>query len=309
MSYVHLHVHTEYSLQDGMGKISQIVKKVKNSGMTACAITDHGTGSGLVEFYNACLETGIKPILGCEFYIAPGSRFDKSKEAGEKAYNHLILLVKNETGYKNLCILISRSNTEGFYYKPRIDFEVLKEHHDGLICLSACVAGEVPRAILSGDMEHAKEIILRYRALFGDDYYLEIQNHGLSEEAMVTQNMVRFSRELEIKLVATNDCHYVDSEDKEAHEWLICMQTDKKLSDPGRMLYEGDYSVKTEDEMRDLFLSLPEAIENTQEIADKCDFTFDFGDYRMPRVLIPESYGKDYFKYLSDMHKFDNRVF
>lgn len=300
MSFVHLHVHTEYSLQDGMGKISQIVNKVKESGQTACAITDHGVGYGLVEFFDTCKEADIKPILGCEFYIAPGSRFDKSKEAGEKAYNHLILLVKNEVGYKNLCVLISRSNTEGFYYKPRIDFELLKEHHDGLICLSACVAGEVPRAILAGDMERAEEIILRYRELFGEDYYLEIQNHGLSAEAMVTQNMVRFSRELGIKLVATNDCHYVNREDKEAHEWLLCMQTDKKLSDPDRMIYEGDYSVKTEEEMRDLFLSLPEAIDNTQEIADKCDFSFHYGEYRMPKVLIPESYGQDYFQYLSD---------
>ena len=181
MAFTHLHLHTEYSLQDGMGKIPNIVNRVKELGMTACAITDHGVGYGLVEFYNTCKEAGIKPILGCEVYVAPGSRFEKSRSIGEKAYYHLILLVKNEQGYKNLCILISRSNTEGFYYRPRIDFELLKEHAEGLVCLSACVAGEAQRHIINGDTDKAREVVLRYKNLFGDDYYLEIQNHGIRE--------------------------------------------------------------------------------------------------------------------------------
>lgn len=300
MAFTHLHVHTEYSLQDGMGKIPKIVKKVKDSGMTACAITDHGVGYGLAEFYSACKENEIKPILGCEVYVAPGSRFDKGKTLGERAYYHLILLVKNEQGYRNLCVLISRSNTEGFYYKPRIDFELLKEHSEGLICLSACLAGEAQRQIVDGELDKARETINRYKNLFGEDYYLEIQNHGIKNEALVAQEFVKISKEMGIKLVCTNDCHYVDSEDKEAHEWLLCMQKGKTLKDSDRMIYEGDYSIKTEEEMRKLFPSLPEAFDNTNEVADKCNFEFEFGSYRMPRVIIPEEYGDDYFRYLSD---------
>ena len=300
MAFTHLHLHTEYSLQDGMGKIPNIVNRVKELGMTACAITDHGVGYGLVEFYNTCKEAGIKPILGCEVYVAPGSRFDKSRSIGEKAYSHLILLVKNEQGYKNLCILISRSNTEGFYYRPRIDFEVLKEHAEGLVCLSACVAGEAQRHIINGDTDKAKEVVLRYKNLFGDDYYLEIQNHGIREESLVAQEFVKISKELNVKLVCTNDCHYINSDDAEAHEWLLCLQQGKTLKHPDRMVYQGDYSIKSEEDMRKLFPALPEAFDNTMEIADKCNFDFVFGNYRMPKVVIPEEYGTDYFRYLSD---------
>lgn len=300
MGFVHLHVHTEYSLLDGAGKIKDIVKRLKTNGMDACAITDHGVGYGLVEFYNECKAAGIKPILGCEVYMAPGSRFDKTKANDEKAYNHLILLVKNEIGYKNLCILISRSNTEGFYYKPRIDFSLLQEHHEGLICTSACIAGEVPRYLLSGELNEAEAAILRYKELLGEDYYLEIQNHGIREEAFAAQQLVMLSRKHGVKLVCTNDVHYVNSEDAEAHEWLLCLQTGKKLSDEDRMAYTGDYSLKSEEEMRRLFPSIPEAFDNTLEVAEKCNFEFTFGEYRMPKVHIPEEYGEDYFQFLSD---------
>lgn len=300
--FAHLHLHSEYSLQDGMGKLKDIVKKIKECGMTACAITDHGVAYGLVEFHDACIKEGIKPILGCEVYMAPTSRFDKKTEDLERYY-HLILLVKSEIGYKNLCILISRSNTEGFYYKPRIDFELLKEHHEGLICLSACVAGEIPRYILSGQEDKAKETIRKYKELFGDDFYLEIQNHGLREEYMVQQAIMKFVREmsdLNLKVVATNDVHYVNPDDKEAHDWLVCLQTEKKVSDENRMRYTGDYSIKTEAEMLELFKATPEAVFNTMEIADKCDFRFEYGNYRMPKVVIPKAYGNDFFAYLQD---------
>ena len=303
-NFVHLHVHSEYSLLDGMSKLPALVKKVKDSGMTACALTDHGVMYGLVDFYNECKKQGIKPILGCECYEAPGSRLEKNTHTSDDKYHHLILLVKNETGYKNLCHLVSRSNIDGFYYKPRIDFELLEQFHEGLICMSACLAGRVPREILkgisTGDMEPARNTILKYKELFGEDYYLEIQNHGIREEQIVANELVRFSSELGSKLVCTNDSHYVNHEDKEAHEYLLCIQTKKTISDPNRMIYEGDYSLKTEEEMRRLFPSLPEAFDNTVEVADKCNFDFKFGDYRMPKVQIPEEYGTDYFRYLED---------
>lgn len=307
--FVHLHNHTQDgSLLDGLSKIPELVSKVKSMGMNACAITDHGTAYGLVTFYDECKKQGIKPILGCEFYEAPGSRFDKSSSSNNK-YFHLILLVKNETGYKNLCHLVSRSNIDGFYYKPRIDWELLQKYHEGLICLSACIAGRVPKLILSGKAGEAEKTILQYKELFGDDYYLEIQNHGLQEEAMVAQELIKYSRKHNIKLVCTNDTHYVNSEDATAHEWLLCVQTQKIITDPDRLVYHGDYSVKSEDEMRKLFPGLPEAFDNTQEIADKCNFDFVYGDYRMPEVIIPEEFGTDYYGYMeSEAWKgFDNR--
>lgn len=297
--FVHLHVHSEYSLLDGMGKIPDIVRKVKESGMGACALTDHGAAYGLVEFYNECKKQGVKPILGCEFYEAPGSRHERGAQ-GEDRYSHLILLVKNEEGYRNLCHLVSKSNTEGFYYKPRIDHELLEKYHGGLICLSACLAGSVPKAVLEGGSAKAEALVRRYRELFGDDYYLEVQNHGIREEAIVAQELISLGRKLGIKTVCTNDCHYVDSADAEAHEWLLCIQTKKTITDPDRMRYYGDYSVKTEQEMRSLFPSMPELFDNTLEVADKCDFDFTFGNYRMPKVRIPASYGEDYFRFLSD---------
>lgn len=306
MAFTHLHVHTDYSLLDGLGKIHQYVKKAKEMGMTALAITDHGTGAGLPNFYNACKKEDMKPVLGCEVYVAPASRFDKEdtkkKKKQEKSeekqdkYYHLILLVKNEIGYKNLCILISRSNTEGFYYKPRIDFALLEEYHEGLICLSACLAGEVPKKILKKDYEGARETVRRYHDLFGEDYYLEIQNHGILEEREAYEEVIRLARSENIPLVCTNDCHYVNSDDAKAHEWLLCLQTKKSIHEE-HMVYQGDYSLKSEEEMRKLFPSVPDAFDNTQEIVDKIDFQFTFGQYRMPKVHIPEEYDT-YFSYL-----------
>lgn len=298
--FVHLHVHSQDgSLLDAMAKIPDIIKKVKESGMKACAITDHGTGYGLVSFYNACKKAGIKPILGCEVYEAPKSRFDQNADRYEKYY-HLVLLVKNEIGYKNLCRLISKSNTEGFYYKPRIDFELLERYHEGLICLSGCIAGRVPKLIMENKMDVAMEYISKYKNLFQDDYYLEIQNHGLKEEAVVADALYCISKQSGIKLVCTNDCHYINSEDAQAHEWLLCLQTQKTIHDNDRLRFEGDYSVKTPSEMRALFPCIPEAFDNTVEVADKCNFEFSFGNYRMPKVHIPKEYGSDYFRYLSD---------
>ena len=300
--FVHLHLHTsDGSLLDGMGKIPEVVKRVKEIGQTACAITDHGTAYGLVDFYNECKKNGIKPILGCEVYEAPESRFTKGGAKTDDRYFHLILLVKNETGYHNLCKLISRSNTEGFYYKPRIDFELLEKYHEGLICMSACIAGRVPRAILAGNTDLAEELVSKYKILFGEDYYLEIQNHGIREEQIVATELIRLSKKMDVKLVCTNDVHYVNSEDKEAHEWLLCLQTDKKITDENRLVYHGDYSIKTEEEMRSLFPAFQEAFDNTVEIADKCNFDFEFGHYRMPNVKIPKEYGNDFYAYLEHL--------
>lgn len=306
MGFTHLHIHTEYSLLDGMGKIKDYVKKAKELSMKSLAITDHGVAYGVVEFFNECKSNDIKPVIGCEFYEAPNNRFEKSteKDESDKKYYHLILLVKNDIGYKNLCKLVTRSNTEGYYYKPRIDLKLLEECSEGLICLSACVAGRPQQSIIKGDIEKAEKEILNYKRIFGDDYYLEVQNHGLKDEVLVSQEFYRLSKKHNIKLVATNDCHYVNSEDSEAHEWMLCIQTKKTINSPDRMIYEGDYSLKSEEEMRKLFPSMQEAIDNTQEIVDKCTFEFKFAhkasDYRMPKVIIPESYGTDYFKYLSD---------
>lgn len=299
MAFTHLHLHTEYSLLDGLGKIPEYVKRAKELGMTALAITDHGVGYGLPEFYNACKKEGIKPILGCEVYVAEDMHIKAPDKYGRNYY-HLILLVKDDTGYKNLCKLISRSNTEGFYYKPRIDFELLKQFHEGLICLSACVAGEVSVRVLEDRLKEAEQVVDKYHALFGDDYYLEIQKHGIHKEDLAYAEIIRFAQTKKIPLVCTNDCHYVDSTDREAHEWLLCMQMQKKIDDPDHPTYQGDYSLLSEESMRTLYPSLPEAFDNTMKVADKCNFDFEFGHYRMPKVHIPAEYGTDYFKYLQD---------
>ena len=315
MSYVMLHDHTQYSLLDGLTDVEGMVKKAKDNGCPAVAITDHGVAYGLVKFTDACKKAGIKPILGVEFYEAPESRFikegggkkKKDKEEDEPSkqpYNHLILLVKNAEGYKNLCKLVTRSNTEGFYYKPRIDWELLENNHEGLICLSACLAGRIPRDIVSGNLEQAEKDILHYKEIFGDDFYLEIQNHGIPEEALVVEELYKLSQKTGVKLVGTNDVHYLNSEDAEAHEWLLCMQTGKTIEQE-HMKYEGDYSFKTEEEMRALFPSIPEAIDNTLEVAEKIEFDLtqeytndDINKYRMPKVEIPPEWGEDYYGYL-----------
>jgi DNA polymerase-3 subunit alpha len=240
---------------------------------------------------------GVKPIIGCEVYVAPRSRFDKEGKADSSGH-HLVLLCKDSVGYKNLCYLVSKSFIEGFYSKPRIDLDLLEECHEGLICLSGCISGRVPKALIRGQYELLTELIGKYQRIFGEDYYLEIQNHGIKEEKIVADMLPMYAKKHGIKVIATNDCHYLNSDDAEAHEWLLCLQTGKKLSDPNRMKLEGDYSVKSEFEMLQLFPDCPEAIYNTQEIVEKCNFDFTYGEYRMPDVVIPEAFGDDYYGYL-----------
>ena len=235
-AFVHLHNHTDCSILDGMSKIPDMVSRVKELGMSYAAITDHGVAFGIVQFHDECLKQGISPILGCEFYIAPGSRFNKEASANERKYYHVVVLIKDDTGYRNFCHLVSRANTEGFYGKPRIDWELLERFHEGLIVLSACVSGEVAAKAIAGDFAGAEEAALRYRALFGEDYYLEVQNHGLYKESVAAHTILQISKKHGIKAVCTNDTHYVREEDAEAHEWMLCLQTNKTIYDEGRMI-------------------------------------------------------------------------
>ena len=300
MSFVHLHTHTEYSLLDGSNKISEYVKRVKELGMNAAAITDHGVMYGVIDFYRACRAEGINPVIGCEVYVAPGSRFDRGESHGkgeshseeDDRYYHLILLAENDQGYSNLMKIVSRGFTEGFYYKPRVDMETLQEFHEGLICLSACIAGEVQREIAKGDLEAAKAAALRYKDCFGaDNYFLELQDHGIPVQKKVNQALLKLSRELDIPLVATNDCHYTYQEDWEAHDILLCLQTAKKLDDEDRLRYEqGQYYVRSEEEMRAIFPYAPEALDNTQRIADRCHVEIEFGKSKLPHFEVPEGY-------------------
>lgn len=292
MSFTHLHLHTGYSLLDGSSKIPELVKRVKELGMDACAITDHGVMYGVIEFYKACKAEGIKPIIGCEVYVAPGSRFEKGKEKSAERYNHLILLAENDTGHKNLMKLVSRGFTEGFYYKPRVDYELLSEYHEGIIASSACLAGIVPTKLRNGDYEGAKEEAMRLQQIFGENnFFLELQDHGLSEQKFVNQGLMRISSETGIPLVATNDCHYLYKEDAEAHDVLICIQTQKNVYDEDRMKYEGgQFYVKSPEEMEEVFHYIPEAIHNTEEIARRCNVEIEFGKYHLPEYPVPEGY-------------------
>ena len=292
MSFTHLHLHTGYSLLDGSSKIPELVKRVKELGMDACAITDHGVMYGVIEFYKACKAEGIKPIIGCEVYVAPGSRFEKGKEKSAERYNHLILLAENDTGHKNLMKLVSRGFTEGFYYKPRVDYELLSEYHEGIIASSACLAGIVPTKLRNGDYEGAKEEAMRLQQIFGENnFFLELQDHGLSEQKFVNQGLMRISSETGIPLVATNDCHYLYKEDAEAHDVLICIQTQKNVYDKDRMKYEGgQFYVKSPEEMEEVFHYIPEAIHNTEEIARRCNVEIEFGKYHLPQYPVPEGY-------------------
>ena len=269
MAFTHLHVHTEYSLLDGSSKIKELAVRAKELGMDSMAITDHGAMYGVIDFYRAAREAGIKPILGCEVYVAPGSRFDRENVHGEDRYYHLVLLAENNEGYQNLMKIVSKGYVDGFYYKPRVDMEVLKTYHKGIIALSACLAGEVPRFLARGLYEEAKEAVLKYQEIFGrGNYFLELQDHGIPMQRQVNQGIIRLSRELDIPLAATNDCHYINAEDWEAHDILLCIQTGKKVADENRMRYEGgQYYVKSEEEMRELFSYIPEAIDNTAKIA------------------------------------------
>lgn len=292
MSFTHLHVHTEFSLLDGSSKIKEITKRAKELGMDSLAITDHGVMYGAIEFYRAALANGIKPIIGCEVYVAPGSRFDKEANAGEDRYYHLILLAENNKGYANLCKIVSKGFVDGFYYKPRVDYEVLREFHEGIICLSACLAGEVQRFLARGDYQAGKEAALRYLDIFGkDNYFLELQDHGIPEQKTVNQQLLRLSDELGVDLVCTNDVHYTYADDVEAHDILLCIQTGKKKSDEDRMRYEGgQYYLKSPEKMADLFKYAPQALENTEKIAKRCNVTFEFGVTKIPSFPVPKGY-------------------
>ncbi len=292
MSFAHLHVHTEYSLLDGSNKINEYVARVKELGMTAAAITDHGVMYGVIDFYRAALEAGIRPILGCEIYVAPGSRFDREKVEGEDRYFHLVLLAENNQGYSNLMKIVSRGFTEGYYYRPRVDREVLEQYHEGLIVLSACLAGEVQKLLSRGTYEEAREAALWHEKTFGhDNYFLELQDHGLPEQRNVNQQLLRLSQETGIPLVVTNDVHYTYESDVDSHDILLCIQTGKKLSDENRMRYEGgQFFVKSEEQMARLFPYAMEALENTQKIADRCKVEIEFGVTKLPKFDVPKGY-------------------
>ena len=303
MAFTHLHVHTEYSLLDGSSKIEELVARAKELGMNSLAITDHGVMYGAVAFYKAAKAAGIKPILGSEVYVAPGSRFDREAGGGKDKYYHLVLLAENDTGYHNLMKIVSKGFVDGFYYKPRVDYEVLERYHEGIICLSACLAGEVPRYLERGLYDKAREAALRYEGIFGKgNFFLELQDHGIPAQKMVNQGLLRLSRELGIDLVATNDIHYTFDSDVDAHDILLCIQTGKKVADENRMRYEGgQYYCKSEEEMRRLFPYAQEAIDNTQKIADRCDVEIEFGVTKLPRYEVPEGYDSwGYLNHLCD---------
>ena len=301
MAFTHLHVHTEYSLLDGSNKIKEYVKRVKELGMNSAAITDHGVMYGVIDFYKECKAQGIKPILGCEVYVAPDSRFDKEIGGGEDRYYHLVLLAENNIGYANLSRIVSRGFTEGYYYKPRVDMELLQTYHEGIIALSACLAGEVPRYIQKGLIDEARKAAIRYRDCFGEgNYFLELQDHGIPEQKLVNTELLKLSRELSIPLVTTNDAHYTYAEDAKPHDILLCIQTGKKLADEDRMRYEGgQYYVKSEEEMKGLFPYAWEAVENTQRIADRCNVEIEFGVTKLPHFEVPEGY--DSWTYLNKL--------
>ena len=301
MSFTHLHVHTEYSLLDGSNKIKEYVSRVKELGMNSAAITDHGVMYGVIDFYKAARAAGIKPILGCEVYVAPGSRFDRELSHGDDRYYHLVLLAENNKGYQNLMKIVSKGFVEGYYYKPRVDMEVLETYHEGIIALSACLAGEVQRYLVRGLYEEAKETAYKYEKCFGKgNFFLELQDHGIPEQKTVNAGLMRMSQETGIELVATNDVHYTYAEDAEPHDILLCLQTGKKLSDENRMRYEGgQYFVKSEEEMRALFPYAAQAIENTQKIADRCNVEIEFGVTKLPHFDVPEGY--DSWTYLNKL--------
>ena len=292
MAFAHLHVHPEYSLLDGSNKITEYVNRIRELGMTAGAITDHGVMYGVIDFYRAAKKAGINPILGCEVYVAPGSRFDREQVKGEDRYYHLVLLAENNVGYANLMKIVSKGFVDGYYYRPRVDMEVLETYHEGIIALSACLAGEVQRYLTRGMYEEAKAIALKYETCFGKgNFFLELQDHGIPEQAQVNQQLLRMHQELGIDLVATNDVHYTYEKDAEAHDILLCLQTGKKLSDENRMRYEGgQYFVKTEEEMKALFPYALDAIENTQKIADRCHVEIEFGVTKLPKFDVPDGY-------------------
>lgn len=292
MSFTHLHVHTEYSLLDGSSKIKEITKRAAELGMDSLAITDHGVMYGVIDFYKAAKEAGIKPVLGCEVYVAPGSRFDKEAGTGEDKYNHLVLLAENNTGYQNLMKIVSRGFTEGFYYKPRVDKELFREFHEGIIATSACLAGEVQRYLARGMYEEAKRVALSYQDIFGkDNFFLELQDHGIAEQHYVNPQLLRMSEETGIELICTNDVHYTYADDADAHDILLCIQTGKKVTDENRMRYTGgQYYLKSPEEMAELFKYAPQALANTEKIAKRCNVEIEFGVTKLPRFAVPEGF-------------------
>ena len=301
MAFTHLHVHTEYSLLDGSGKIAEMLPRAKELGMDSLAITDHGVMYGVIEFYKKALETGIKPIIGCEIYVSPGSRFDRETRSDENRYYHLVLLAENNTGYHNLMKIVSRGFTEGYYYRPRVDYEILERYHEGLIALSACLAGEVASKIIRDNYEGAKQSALRLQSVFGkDNFFLELQDHGIHEQTLVNQNLIRMSKELDIPLVATNDVHYILEEDATPHDLLLCIQTGKLVSDTDRMRYEGgQYYLKSEEEMQRVFPYAREAMDNTHRIAERCNVEITFHEQKLPKFDVPEGYQA--FEYLTEL--------
>lgn len=292
MSFTHLHVHTEFSLLDGSCKIKEITARAKELGMDSLAITDHGVMYGVIDFYKAAKEVGIKPVIGCEIYVSPGSRFDKEAGNNDNRYYHLVLLAENNTGYSNLMKIVSKGFIDGFYYKPRVDYEILEQYSEGIIALSACLAGEVQRYLAKGFYEEGKKAALKYQKIFGEgNFFLELQDHGIPEQKMVNHSLIRLSKELSIDLVATNDVHYINAEDAAAHDILLCIQTGKKVEDEDRMRYEGgQFYLKSEDEMKDLFPYALEALENTHKIAMRCDVDIEFGVTKLPHYDVPEGY-------------------
>ena len=292
--FVHLHIHSEFSLLDGANRIKDLPVRAKELGMNSIAITDHGVMYGAIDFYKACKKEGVKPIIGCEVYVAPRSRLQKEPGIDNKYY-HLILLAKNNQGYKNLSKLVSLSFIDGYYYKPRIDHEILEQYSEGLVCLSACLAGEVNQALLNGQTEKAEEVALWHKKVFGEDYYIEIQNNGIREQVLANQKLIQLARKLDIPLVATNDAHYLKREDAYNHEVLLCIQTGKRMSDEDRMKFDTDeLYVKSPEEMSDYFSAFPDAIENTVKIAEKCNVEFEFGHTILPNYDVPEGYATHY---------------
>lgn len=295
MAFAHLHVHTEYSLLDGACRINKIASAARQKGMTSLAITDHGVMYGVIDFYRACIKENIKPVIGCEVYVAPHSRFDKT--SSYEKYYHMVLLCENNVGYQNLIKLVSYGFTEGFYSKPRIDDELLEKYHEGLICLSACLAGEIPQKLLDGDYNGAKAKAEYYRDLFGkDNFFIELQDHGIEEQQRIIPNLIRIADEIGVDIVATNDSHYIEKEDSKIHNILLCIQTNRTINDNDRMEFQtNEFYLKTEEEMRELFPKYPQAIENTQKIADRCNVEFEFGVRKLPRFDVPNN--EDHLEY------------
>ena len=296
MDFTHLHVHTEYSLLDGCARIKQLIDRAAEIGQKSIAITDHGVMYGVIDFYKYAIKKGVKPIIGCEVYVSTRGRFDKQK--GLDGYNHLVLLCKDNEGYQNLIKLVSAGFTEGFYSKPRVDRELIKKYSKGLVCLSACLAGEIPRALMNGEYDKAKETALWYKSVFGEDFYLEIQDHGIQEQKLVNPQIIRISNECNIPLVATNDVHYINDTDYKMHKVLVCIQTATKITDDNILEFKtNEFYLKSYEQMAALFPNVPEALENTNKIAEKCNVTFEFGKIKLPRFDIGE---RDHFEYFKE---------